>query len=329
MAVLHVCSCSNPECDCMYVFTGNGIGLSRGSYRRYHGQITAYIASGKYGEALRQAMGDPESIYLDMETDYSYCPVCDELNLGGKIAVWLQKEGKPAQLGYDSWNESCYLEGFCEKENYRKVLQVPVPCWRCGGEKQYYEDFEDMHCPKCGSKMKDGELDWQQSRANPEGDWGYEEEVPSEEPSDEEFVPSYELPDIEPGGFWEKVRRAAAEDQEDDEELSLSWPVSTGQSPDDLTEEDGDDWWELEELPELTVESLAAYHHVDPSCVRIGETPDGGAYAIVTEIGERLFISEFDENHEEIMHTSGYFVQAEESEELDEISEGMVFREGF
>ena len=155
MAVLNICSCS--ECDCEYTFTGNSLGLGRETFANYRSQVTRNIAAGKYGEELRRSMVCPESVYLERDNEYAFCPRCNLMHFGGRIAVYLHKEGKPANLVYDDWTCTYRLSGFYAKEDYRKILLLPTPCGHCQSEEQYFPSYEEMSCPKCGSPMMDGE----------------------------------------------------------------------------------------------------------------------------------------------------------------------------
>lgn len=56
----------------------------------------------------------------------------------------------------------------------------------------------------------------------------------------------------------------------------------------------------------LTPESIAARHGVSVDDVRIGETPEGGVYSIITRGGKYVSITEYDGNHNEIYRTTGY-----------------------
>ena len=57
----------------------------------------------------------------------------------------------------------------------------------------------------------------------------------------------------------------------------------------------------------ITPESIAQRHGVSVDCVRIGETPEGGAYTIMAQGGR--YITEYDENHNEVFRTSGYLTE--------------------
>lgn len=160
MAILHVCGCSNPKCTCEFVFTTNGTGLGKETYWKYHKAITRDIAAGEYGKELQLAMQSPDSVYLSTATEYSYCPKCNMMDFGGRILVYLHKEGKKVELVYDDWNGTYHLSGFNSNKFYREVLRLPTPCWRCGGELQFFGRYEDMKCPKCGSRMEDRESKW-------------------------------------------------------------------------------------------------------------------------------------------------------------------------
>ena len=156
MAVLRECSCSNPFCSCEYRFTSSETGFSRQSYWHYHAEITQAIAAGKYGRELQNRMRSPDSVYLSRSGEYAYCPHCDELHFGGRIAVYIHKKGKRAELEYDDWTDSYHLSGFNSEASYEGVLQIPTPCWKCGSSLVYFDRYENMKCPRCGSSMKYG-----------------------------------------------------------------------------------------------------------------------------------------------------------------------------
>lgn len=64
--------------------------------------------------------------------------------------------------------------------------------------------------------------------------------------------------------------------------------------------------WKKKEL-DLSPESIAERHHVSVENVRIGHTPSGGVYTIIAEAGDYVSFTEYDENHEEVFRTSGFF----------------------
>ena len=59
----------------------------------------------------------------------------------------------------------------------------------------------------------------------------------------------------------------------------------------------------------ITPESIAQRHGVSVDCVRIGETPEGGAYTIIAQGGRYISFTEYDENHNEVFRTSGYLTE--------------------
>lgn len=59
----------------------------------------------------------------------------------------------------------------------------------------------------------------------------------------------------------------------------------------------------------ITPESIAQLHGVPVDCVRIGETPEGGAYTIIAQGGRYISFTEYDENHNEVFRTSGYLTE--------------------
>ena len=222
MAVLNICSCS--ECDCEYTFTGNGLGLGKETFAKYRSQVTRDIAAGKYGEELRRNMVCPESVYLEWANEYTFCPRCNLMHFGGRLAVYLHKEGKPANLAYDDWTCTYHLSGFCAEEDYREILLLPTPCGRCQGEVQYFSSYEEMSCPKCGCPMTDGEIlprervrhcpdpytEAEPADADPDlnfddfdlNDDDYEEEIFSLTPPQPESGPGFEKL-----SFWERIAR--------------------------------------------------------------------------------------------------------------------------
>ena len=114
------------------------------------------IAAGKYGRELQNRMRSPDSVYLSRSGEYAYCPHCDEIHFGGRIAVYIHKKGKRAELEYDDWTDSYHLSGFNSEASYERVLQIPTPCWKCGSSLVYFDRYENMKCPRCGSSMKYG-----------------------------------------------------------------------------------------------------------------------------------------------------------------------------
>ena len=59
----------------------------------------------------------------------------------------------------------------------------------------------------------------------------------------------------------------------------------------------------------ITPESIAQRHGVPVNCVRIGETPEGGAYTIIAQGGRYISFTEYDESHNEVFRTSGYLTE--------------------
>ena len=59
----------------------------------------------------------------------------------------------------------------------------------------------------------------------------------------------------------------------------------------------------------ITPESIAQRHGVSVDCVLIDETPEGGAYTIITQGGRYISFTEYDENHNEVFRTSGYLTE--------------------
>ena len=132
--------------------------MGRETFANYRSQVTRDIAAGKYGEELRRNMICPERVYLERANEYAFCPRCNLMHFGGRIAVYLHKDGKPANLVYDDWNCTYHLFGFCAKEDYLEILLLPTPCGHCQGKEQYFSSYEEMACPKCRSPMTDGEI---------------------------------------------------------------------------------------------------------------------------------------------------------------------------
>lgn len=62
--------------------------------------------------------------------------------------------------------------------------------------------------------------------------------------------------------------------------------------------------------PPLTVQSIAAYHGTD-------ETPNGGAYTILSQCGRYVTFTEYDENHNEIFRTTGTVGEPDEEPEWE------------
>ena len=333
MAMLNQCSCSNQECSRAYSFISGdgGVALGKETYLSYHEKITHDISVGKYGTEVQCAMKSPDSVFLKRRIEYTYCPHCDEVRSGGRIEVYIHKEGHRAELEYDDWDGTYYLAGFNPLQDYEEILTVPVPCGKCGGALVFFDRYEKMACPSCGSPMQYGRASNSktENRKIPEiicAEQADEEDTElslvleelsvllddsrdSDMDADDDLdIPEYLFetyaPDIPKGkSVLDAIIRYAPKECfsdlfEEDTDLSELFEEDTD-FPDFSVEEP--------EVPVLlTEESIAAYHGCDPEDVRIGETPDGGVYSIVTRIGNRVYISEFNEDHEEIMHTSGF-----------------------
>lgn len=132
MAVLHECSCSNPSCSCEYRFTSGGIGFSRRSYWQYHAEITQAIAAGKYGRELQHRMKSPDSVYITGSNEYAYCPGCDEIHFGGRIAVYIHKKENGRNWNTMTGLTRTICPALTAKRLMKECFKYPPPAGNAG-----------------------------------------------------------------------------------------------------------------------------------------------------------------------------------------------------